>query len=600
VEDASPEAAYRGRLEDRRARERRLRLGADRYAWARLAIGVAGAAVTWGVFGAKALPWPWLLAPVAAFVVVARLHDRALRAQALAERAASYYERALGRLCGRWAGEGTPGDEYLDPRHPYAADLDLFGRGSLFELLCAARTRAGERTLARWLLAPAAPDEVRARQRAVDELRGRLDLREDLAILGSEVRIGIDTESLLAWAEASPILEARWPVRVATVLAALDASALLSWLSGLTGPAPLLGAAALAGIFAWSLRRRSVRVLQAVGRPSRELRLLASILERLERERFSTPLLAGLREALEDRSGPPSRVVARLARIAEWNDSRSNQLFLPLAALVLLGTQLAFAVERWRREHGRSVRRWIEAVGDLEALGSLAAYAYEQPDDPFPEVVEEGPLFDAAGLGHPLVPRSRCVPNDARLGSELRLLLVSGSNMSGKSTLLRSVGINVVLALAGAPVRASRLVLSPLRTGACMRIQDSLQDGTSHFYAEILRLRDLMGLAKEGAPLLFLLDEVLHGTNSHDRRIGAEALIRGLLDRGAVGLVTTHDLALARIADDLAPAAANVHFEDRLEGDRIVFDYRLRPGVVQRSNALDLMRAVGLTIGVRS
>jgi DNA mismatch repair ATPase MutS len=226
----------------------------------------------------------------------------------------------------------------------------------------------------------------------------------------------------------------------------------------------------------------------------------------------------------------------------------------------------------------------------------VAGYAYEHPSDPFPEIVEQGPLFDASGLGHPLLPSSACVRNDLRLDGGRLLLLISGSNMSGKSTLLRAVGVNVVLALAGAPVRAEALRVSPVSLGASIRINDSLEAGRSRFYAEITRLRQLMEIARDRPPLLFLLDEILHGTNSGDRRTGAEAVVKGLLDRGGLGLVTTHDLALAGIAEALAPRARNVHFEDHLEGGRMAFDYRLKDGVVRKSNALALMRAVGLDV----
>jgi DNA mismatch repair ATPase MutS len=244
------------------------------------------------------------------------------------------------------------------------------------------------------------------------------------------------------------------------------------------------------------------------------------------------------------------------------------------------------------------VARWIEVIGELEALAALAGYAYERPDEPFPEIVEQAPLLDAAALGHPLIPRERCVRNDIRLGGELRLLIVSGSNMSGKSTMLRTVGVNVVLALAGAPVRATRMTVSPLQVGATLRIQDSLAEGASRFYAEITRLKQLVDLARAAPPpLLFLLDEILAGTNSHDRRIGAEAVVRGLVDHGAIGLVTTHDLALAEVATALGPRARNVHFEDRMVDGKLEFDYRMRDGVVQHSNAIALMRAVGLEIG---
>jgi DNA mismatch repair ATPase MutS len=194
------------------------------------------------------------------------------------------------------------------------------------------------------------------------------------------------------------------------------------------------------------------------------------------------------------------------------------------------------------------------------------------------------------------LPAGRCVRNDVALGGERRLLLVSGSNMSGKSTLLRTVGVNAVLALAGGPVRAERLTVSPLVLGATLRVQDSLMEGKSRFFAEITRVRQLMGLTRGAVPLLFLLDEVFHGTNSHDRQLGAAAVVRHLLDAGAVGLVTTHDLALTRLADELAPQAANVHFADHFEDGQMVFDYRMRPGVVPHSNALALMRAVGLEV----
>ncbi len=233
----------------------------------------------------------------------------------------------------------------------------------------------------------------------------------------------------------------------------------------------------------------------------------------------------------------------------------------------------------------------MEAVGELEALLSLASFAYEHPSFATPEIVDGEAAFDAVAAAHPLIRDDRRVANDVRLGGELRLLIVSGSNMSGKSTLLRTVGINTVLALAGAPACARSLRVTPMAIGASIRIHDSLAEGASRFYAEILRIRQILEMPP---PLLFLLDELLHGTNSHDRRIGAEAIVRGLVERGAIGLATTHDLALADIAEALAPRAANVHFEDHLEGDAIVFDYTMRPGAVTKSNALALMRAVGI------
>jgi DNA mismatch repair ATPase MutS len=324
--------------------------------------------------------------------------------------------------------------------------------------------------------------------------------------------------------------------------------------------------------------------------------VLAGVLARLERERFTSPHLVALRAALEEAGRAPSRRIAELQRLVELRDSVRNQIFAPLAGLTLWTTQVAMAIEAWRTAHGAAVARWLRAVGEMEALGSLASRHFEHPEDVFPELLPAGPHFEAEGIAHPLLPERTAMRNDVRLDAEQRVLLVSGSNMSGKSTLLRSVGVNLVLALCGAPVRARRLVVSPLALGASIRVHDSLQAGESRFYAEIRRLRQIMDLARDRPPLLFLLDEVLHGTNSAERRVGAEAIVRGLLERGAVGLLTTHDLALAEIAVTLAPAARNVHFEDHLEDGRIAFDYRMRDGVVTRSNALALMRAVGLDV----
>jgi DNA mismatch repair ATPase MutS len=256
----------------------------------------------------------------------------------------------------------------------------------------------------------------------------------------------------------------------------------------------------------------------------------------------------------------------------------------------------AAGVENWQRHSGPAVRRWLTATGEIEALCAFAGHAFDHPGDPFPEFIEGSVSIHAEGICHPLLPAENAIRNDVYLGRAPQVLMVSGSNMSGKSTLLRTVGANAVLAQAGAPVRARRLRLTPLAVGASIKLSDSLQGGVSRFYAEILRIRQILTLTSGALPVLFLIDEFLAGTNSHDRRIGAGALVRGLVERGAIGLVTTHDLALVDIVEALGDRAANVHFEDRVEDGKILFDYVMRPGVVRKSNALELMRSVGLEI----
>jgi DNA mismatch repair ATPase MutS len=344
--------------------------------------------------------------------------------------------------------------------------------------------------------------------------------------------------------------------------------------------------------------RRQVRlVLDRIEGPAQDLGLLMELVARIEGEPLGAGRLAKIGASLVRDGAPPSALIARLRKYVSALDSTENQLFRPVAALLLVKSQAAVAIDRWHAEHRAALVEWLQAVGELEALSSLATHAYEHPADVFPEIVEAGPRLEAFGLAHPLLVEVASVRNDVVLGgSAPQVLIVSGSNMSGKSTLLRAVGVNVVLALAGGVVRAERMVVTRLAIGATLRIEDSLQAGHSRFYAEILRIRHIVEIARGPLPLLFLLDEILHGTNSHDRRIGAQAIVRALVEAGAIGLVTTHDLALTELVPALGGRAGNVHFEDRLEDGKMVFDYRMRSGVVDHSNALALMRGIGLDV----
>ncbi|MGH9257461.1 MAG: MutS-related protein [Vicinamibacterales bacterium] len=591
---SDPADEYRARLTRLHSARAALSRRDSRFSYARLFVFAvtAGCALGWW---RAALPLWWVGLAIGLFLVLVQRHDRVLRALAAVRRSIDFYDRGLARIEDRWAGRGEPGDRFRDDQHLYANDLDLFGRGSLFELLSIARTRAGEHTLADWLKHPAPPREIRARQEAVTELTPALDLREALSLAGSDVRAAVDSDALVAWAEGTAVLRRpvlRGTAAVLTALAAVSAAHAIA-----TGSfAPFVAVVIAEALFSIPLRARVQQALHAAEGPARDLHVLAHVVTCLERGTFTTARLTALQHELRTAGVPASLAIGRLHRLVELHDWQHNQFFAPVAAAFLWGTHLAWAIEGWRRVHGLHVRAWLRTVGEFEALSSLSAYRYEHPGDVWPEIVEGGAQFEANAMGHPLIPAARVVPNDVRLSHDTRLLVVSGSNMSGKSTLLRTVGINAVLAQAGAPVRAGALRLTPLAIGATLRIQDSLQEGRSRFYAEITRIRELANVANGVVPLLFLLDELFQGTNSHDRLVGAAGLLRSLMNRGALGLITTHDLALTAIADDLSPRAANVHFEDRFEGEEIRFDYRLKPGPVTRSNAIALMRAVGLDI----
>ena len=611
----NPQAVYTDRLSQRESQLRHCTQRDRTIGNARLLLFLAGCAVTWFFLRPGTLSWGWLLPCVIGFVGLVLYHERMKHRRLRAERSVAFYTRGLARLEERWVERGESGDEFLQESqragHPYAADLDLFGPGSVFALLCTARTSSGRQTLAAWLTTPASPEEIRARQAAIDELCLRLDLREELAVRGEDIEAGVSPHTLQDWGQAplylsdwlSGWLSGWWLPVVAGVLSFASLTTLAAW--GLTslGPGPFVVASVVQGLFAVSVRQRVGRTIANIERIGRELSLLSAVLTCLEQETFTCPWLARLQALIATNGVPPSRRIARLNRLITLLESRKNQIFIPLAALLLWTTQIAVAIERWRAVSGRDIAHWLRAIGQFEALNALAGYAYEHPTDPFPEIVsrqKDGQpyaCFEGTDLGHPLMPEQQCVRNDISLNQSPQALIVSGSNMSGKSTLLRTVGVNAVLALAGAPVRARHLRLSPLTLGASLRIQDSLHAGTSRFYAEVIRVRQLMDDAAGPVPLLFLLDEIFHGTNSHDRQIGAAAVVRSLLERGAIGLVTTHDLALARIADGLSPRVVNVCFEDQFEDGELRFDYRMRTGVVQKSNALALMRSVGLEVG---
>jgi hypothetical protein len=585
------------RLREREARLAQLDRLYARIGSARLAIAALFLAVAWLCFGRYAVAPSWLALPIAAFAAAVIMHLKVRNRRSRAQRAAAFYRAGLDRLSDQWHGSGRTGGRFDVQHHIYAADLDLFGKDSLYQLLCAARTQMGEDTLAQWLLAPADIETIRERHAGIADLRGRLDLREELAVHGDTPTIELRSDMLIGWAEAPNRLNRRWIRWTAPPLAALALASAIAW-AVWDLRFPLLAILLVEIALAYSLRERIRAALTAIETAYEDLKYLSWLLNRMENERFDAPPLRAMVQKLASHTLSASRTMSKLATIVNFVESRRNPLLVPFLLLVNYPLLTALAAERWRATHAAAIRVWLEVIGEFEALVSLAQYSDEHPDDAIPEFLE-GPaashaVFQAAGLGHPLIPAAVRVCNDVDISGKRRVLLVSGSNMSGKSTLLRAVGMNTVLAMAGAPVRAKRLRLTPLQVGASIRINDSLHEGSSRFYAEITRLRRLF--EPFPLPLLFLLDELLQGTNSADRRIGAEGVIRALIARGAIGLVSTHDLALTDIAGLPDGALDNVHFQDEYADGKLHFDFKLQAGVVTKSNGIELMRSIGLDV----
>ena len=591
----SPSDEYKQRQQARQAKVAHFEKLHRRFGNLRLLIVVATAIAAWFSLHSDAFsPW-WLLAALVFFLATAILHARVLRDRTCAERAVLFYQNGLARIEDRWMGTGPTGERINVHSSLYATDLDLFGPGSLFELLSLARTRMGEDMLASWLLAPSPVAQLTLRHAAIAELRTRLDLREDIAILGEDLKVSIHPEALTQWAEAPRQLTHGWLRWISFLLALSAVAAAIVWAE--MGPkAPFFAIIIIETIITSFLRKQTASILDTTDHALEDLQLLSSLLARIEREHFESPRLQDLKADLYSHHVNASRAIARLRTIVEYIRSLDNPIMRALNIPLLYTVQVAYAAEAWRAAHGGAVRSWLRATGEIEALLSLSAYSYEHPADPFPQFVEGPPTFIATQIGHPLLPTAKCVRNDVTLSSDTRVLLVSGSNMSGKSTLLRAVGINTVLAMAGAPIRGQQLKLVPLQIGASILINDSIQEGSSRFYAEITRLRQICDLAETTPPVLFLLDELLQGTNSKDRFIGAEGVVRALLASGGIGLISTHDLALTNIGEQQDHRLHNVHLQDTIANGKMKFDFKLQDGVVTKSNGIELMRLIGLKV----
>ncbi len=566
-----------------------------------------------------------------AFIALVVSHSRVLLAEEDARRWACVNRRALARCTNCW--QQLPGDgaEEKPASHPYAEDLDLFGPASLFQRLSVAHTRYGQRTLAKYLTEPASPATIRARQEAARALAPELELRQKLEALalalgdvshqdlrstaasepGAEPdsaaaapararrEVAPDPEPLLRWAESPPQLSERrvvkwlaWVIPPVTVCAILLA-VLAPGISALVWALPLV-----AGILVnTSSREQTARVFGAVSSTEGAFLRYGAMLEVLEQIDLPAQFLSDLRQRVLSAEARPSAAMKRFRDLVGWFDLKHNGLIHPFVnALLLWDIHCVLRLEAWQRRVGCRARQWFDALGEFEALSSLAALAHDEPEFAFPEIVEDHAVFDAFELGHPLLDTTARVANDVTLEGPGSILLVTGSNMSGKSTLLRAMGLACVMALAGAPVCARRMRIARCTLRTSIRVSDSLESGISHFYAELRKLKAVLDATTGDAPVLFLLDEILHGTNSRERQIGAKWMLSELLRMGAIGAASTHDMGLTRLPETLADRVQLVHFRESIDAGAMTFDYRLRAGPVTAGNALRLMRLVGLDV----
>jgi hypothetical protein len=551
--------------------------------------------------------WAWLGgAAAAAFVALIALHRRIRRRERWFHDLAALNTEGLDRLAMSWDRLPVRAPSLPVAGHAYAADLDLYGRASLSQIVGPVATPFGQAALDGWLLARTAPDVIRERQQAVRELAPLHELRDTLALHARAARTirMAHIERFLHWAETPHPVPAPALLRVlswlvpATTLLLIAAHA-----AGIIGSSLWLLPLALSLAAYFTVGARARRIFdEAFGREPL-FTYYPDMIAAATQAPLTSPLLRSIAARFMQQGMSADRRLHDLQKLMHHADMRTSSMHLPVFLLTWWDIHILFALERWQRVAGSAVRDWLHALGELEALASLATLAHDHPDWTFPDVVPmEDPRIDAEALGHPLIRDDARVTNDVTVGPPGTFLLVTGSNMSGKSTLLRSLGVNAVLAQAGAPVCARTLLMPPLEVSTSIRVQDSLARGVSYFMAELERLKQIVDAAESvradgAATQLFLLDEILHGTNTAERRIAATRVIRHLVETGAIGAATTHDLALAE-EPDLAAAAVLVHFTESfrdVDGEsRLSFDYRLRPGLATSTNALVLMRMVGL------
>ncbi len=603
-----PATTYRDRAAAFAAEERRLARISFRFSVGRgaLFLGFAGTLVMILVRASLAADARfWLLAGawIVVFLLVLPWHERIVRRQRRAAALRELNEEALRRLDRDWDNLPIPQVPEALAQDHRARDLDLFGRASLLQLLGTAHAPAGRLRLAGWLLQPAAPAEIALRQEAVGELAPEVDFRQQVEVRTRPMESAPpDVEPFLQWAEGTPWLLPRtglvWltrilpPITVALVLAAFLTSfpASPAWL-----------AIAVNFFLMYRFGERLEGAFNRIEARERELRTYAESMEMAVSRTFTAPALRRIGETLASGGRPAHAWMDLLDSRIGFADARRNPILrLPIELLFLWDFHALWLLERWQQAVGKQARGWLEALGELEALSGLAGLRHDNPGWAFPTVAPGEDRYAARALGHPLIPEDRRVPNDVEVGPAGTFLLVTGSNMSGKSTLLRAIGVNAVLAQAGGAVCAEALRMPPVELATSILVEDSLAGGVSFFMAELLRIRAVVEAADrsraEGHVLLYLLDEILRGTNSSERQVAVRRVLLHLLQSGAIGAVSTHDLQVAEIPE-LRAAGRPVHFRETLHPGQepaMTFDYRMHPGVATTTNALKLMELVGL------
>nr|WP_294904286.1 MutS family DNA mismatch repair protein [uncultured Lacibacter sp.] len=599
AETVQPEIVYRKQIENLTIRLGNLRRQKQLLGWIRFSVSLLTIFLIWLLASYSLfLSFTVFFTGLASFLFAVRKDLANKEAINHHERLLKINEQELLYLQHKYTHQ-QDGSEFYYDEHSYAGDLDVFGRASLYQYINRTYSEQGNRMMADWFLAPAAAETIPARQAAVKELVQQINWRQELQAHGLSHNISIATEKKLEEWLTEPTLFVHKPlwhaVRFLVPVAALGI--LGCFLFDVITYQRFLQSLLVFTIIAFAITRMIVPLYRKLNKITGEMEALSNSIACIEQAQFTDQSLVQLKNQFYTEGKKASQQIAALKKIFNRFDYRLNPVvFVPLNIFLLWDLQQVLQLEIWKQKNNQKINHWFHALAELEVLSSLATLSFNHPHWSFPEVNNSQPMFIAVQLGHPLIEPGKNVLNDFSTTGKEQINLITGSNMAGKSTFLRSVGVNMVLGCMGAPVCAKQLIISPLKVMSSMRIKDNLEESTSTFYAELKKLKQIIDAVNNNEPVFLLLDEILRGTNSADRHTGSKALIRQLLHHKATGILATHDLELAKLATEYPAGIHNYHFDVQVNADELYFDYKLKEGVCQSMNASILMKKIGIEL----
>ena len=490
------------------------------------------------------------------------------------------------------------GLQYKPAEHDYANDLDIFGKASLYQYINRTTAEQSNQLLSRWLLSPATTETITERQQAVKELSQKQEWRQQLQAIGTENKITIETEKrIAAWLqEKNKFSGTAWKI-VRLLYPLITLSLLALFLVDTIPTSAFTFLFILFLVISSSVSKIIMPAYNQLTKITGEVETLSDSILHIEKEKFGSPLLQQLQLSFQHNNQEASGIIRQLKSILDRFDYRLNiVVFIPLNAFLLWDLQQILLLEKWKSANKELVSNWYKNLATIESLSSIGNLSFNHPDWCFPILTDTKGTFITEEMGHPLIAPAKIVTNSFSTEDTGKLNLITGSNMAGKSTFLRSVGVNTVLAMTGAPVCARKLILHPTKIISTMRVNDNLEESTSTFYAELKKLKTIIEAVNKQENVLLLLDEILRGTNSFDRHTGSEALIKQLIQKKAVGLLATHDLELAKLMNQYPSAIINYHFDVQVNNEELYFDYKLKRGICQSMNASLLMKKIGIEL----